>query len=139
MAGNKSAGKKKTVVIIVNNEIAFKALKSVAAALGYEVRQDIESCGRAEFGIIDAYFAFFGIVQQIRSANPGLPLVMVVSGGNDLGALYEPYFKDIFDVIRVDSYSQAQIKEKVSDWFSNGLGQFVTKARSAENHAARNR
>mgnify|MGYP001569740475 CR=1 FL=1 len=106
-----------TAVVLVNNEIVLNPVRRVLERRGFEVRRDIESCGMADVGFVGSYFALLGILNHIRMLNASLPLVLIISREHELGGQLEA-FRGIYDVIKLDEYSEAEIGQKVSRWFT---------------------
>ncbi|GEM_PF-2204593 len=122
----KKNGHKKTAVLLINNEIVSNALKSVLSGLGYEVSHDTRSCAGADIGFVGSYFAILGILKQIKTINPLLPLVLIVdSDDGEMEAVEST--KDLYDVIRLKNHSEVEIKNDILRWFSEGRGKLQVK------------
>ena len=117
---------KKTAVVLVHNEIVVNAVKKVLETVGFEARQDVESCQRARMGFIGAYFVFLGLIRRLRAVNSSLPLVLIESGENGLDEKPE-YVKEFYDVIKFDKYDEKEVSQKLAQWFSEGQGKFLVK------------
>ena len=117
---------KKGVLILVNNEIVLKAVKKTLEGMGYEIHQDVESCKSVDFGFICSYFARLGTLNQLRTVNYLLPLILVVSADHKLDGNSKSV-ENFYDVIKLDSHNETDIKQKITRWFSEGQGKFLIK------------
>ena len=116
----------KTAVMLVNNEIISNAVKKILLSLGYKVSHDISLCVDANVAFIDSYFSVLGILKEVRVINPSLTQVLIVSGGHKMENI--EFAKDVYDVISLDSHNEAEIKQKILKWFSEGQGKLLELA-----------
>ena len=115
---------KKTAVVLVNNEIVWNAVKKVLEVVGFETRQDVESCEGADVGFIGSYFMLLGILRRLRSINSSLPLVLIENSENKLSENLG-YGEEFYDVIQFDKYDEREVSQKLTQWFSEGQGKFL--------------
>lgn len=112
---------RRTVTVLMGNEILMGAVKRVLEGRGCEVRTDLESCRKADFAVIGGYFVLLGVVNQVISKNPYLPLVLIDVPHASLNG-YGKYF---YGIIGLDEISEMNAVEKVGKWFSEGQGKFL--------------
>lgn len=117
----KLVSREKAVTVLVGNEILLGAAKKVLQGMGYTVRTDIESSAKSDFAIIGSYFLLLGVVNQVRSTNPLLPLVLIDTPHAALNG-NSKYF---YGVIDLDASSEMDANEKIGKWFSEGQGKFL--------------
>ena len=121
----KNKNQTKVAVMFVNNEIILESLKKAVEKLGYEVRQDMDSCLDARFAIIGAYFAYLGIIKQLRAINPLMPVVVIESSDYKLNGFLGESGNEVYDVIHIDNNDELEISRKIQDWFSKGQGKLL--------------
>ena len=117
----KLSTKKRTVTALIGNEILLGAVKKVLQKMGYQVRTDMESCGKADFAIIGAYFLLLGVVNQVRAKNPSLPMVLIDTPHTALNGNGDFFY----DVIDLDGSSEMDSMETIEKWFTEGRGKFL--------------
>ncbi len=117
----KPGATKKTAALLIGNEILLGAAKKVLQGMGYKVRTDIESCAEADFAVIGSYFLLLGVVNQVRSKNPLLPLVLI----DVANAALNGYSKYFYGAINLDGSSEMDAVEKIENWFRDGQGKFL--------------
>ena len=117
---------KKKAVVLVNNEIILSSLEKILEGMGCETHRDIDSCREADFGFVGSYFALLGILNHIHAVRSSLPLVLVVSKEHDLDGDLE-LDRDFYDIVRLDSYDEADVRQKITQWFSEEHGALLVQ------------
>jgi hypothetical protein len=120
--------REKTVTALIGNEILFRAVKTALENLGYKVRANIESCAASEFAVIGSYFLWLGVVNQVHSVNPSLPLVLVKTPSYDLNG----DGKHFYGVIELEENSEMEAREKIAKWFNKGEGKLLVQKGGCE-------
>ncbi len=124
----KRSSREKTATLLIGNEILLCAARKVLQGMGYKVQTDIESCAYADFAVIGSYFLLLGVVNQVRSINPSLPLVLI----DVPHAALNGYSKYFYGVIHLDGSSEMDAMEKIEKWFTEGQGKFLIDKKGEE-------
>ena len=121
--------RKKTAVVLIGNEVVMGVLESVLRRVGYEVCRGTETVGSADLAVITAYFMELGVLNQLRLANPNLPIVLITHSGYKVTG-NEKFF---YDIVELDGRSAIETDEKITRWFLEGQGKYLIQSGGSGN------